>query len=281
MAVLVAIMTAISITWRLLAESHLAGSGLLYIGIPAALALLLSYLPTPGSATGRIMKGMTLFLLLVGIFLIEGIVCILIAAPLFYLVGLIVGAIVDGSRAYRKAKLNCSLAAVLLFFGLEGLTGSLSFNRNEIVTVHHETRLTPNEARSALAVGPDFDLAQLPLFLKAGFPTPQNIAGQGLEKGSQWTIKMRGQNGLDDLIVEVTEASKTRIVFSCLENDTKIGEWMDFEKIIWNLEPTDQGTNVSMTFHYRRLLDPAWYFKPIQRYGITKAGEYFMAQTFK
>ena len=80
--IFIIILAAISITWRLLAGSGLRGSGLLYIGLPTALAVLLAYLPTPGSATGRIMKGITLFLLLVGILLIEGLICILVAAPL-------------------------------------------------------------------------------------------------------------------------------------------------------------------------------------------------------
>ena len=49
----------------------------------------------------------------------------------------------------------------------------------------------------------------------------------------------------------------------------------------WTIEPTGTGSRVTLTMRYRRLLDPAWYFKPIERYGVKKAGEYFLAQTYK
>jgi hypothetical protein len=279
--IFIIILASISISWRLLAGSGLRGSGLLYIGMPTALAILLAYLPTPGSATGRIMKGITLFLLLTGILLIEGLICILIAAPLFYFVGLIIGIIADGRESRRKRNLNCSLGIALLFFSLEGLTGVLSFNRNETVIVEHQSELTLPEARAALAAGPDFDLTELPAFLMAGFPTPQDIAGRGIEPGDQWTIQWQGPDGLDPLIVEVVEASENRIVFDCMENDSKIGEWMKIKTVIWDLQPNDSGTAITMTLKYDRLLDPAWYFKPIQRYGVRKAGEYLISQTFR
>lgn len=279
--VFIIVLAAISLSWRLLAGSGLRGSGLLYIGMPTALAILLAYLPAPGSATGKIMKGITLFLLLVGILLIEGLICILIAAPLFYGVGAIIGVIADGRERRRKRTLNCSLSLALLFFSLEGVTGILSFDRNESVVVEHQTKLSSTEVRAALAAGPDFDLSELPLFLMAGFPTPQEISGGGLEPGSRWTIQWQGPDGFDPLTVEVVESSANRIVFDCVENESKIGEWVNIKNIIWDLQPIDSGTTVSMTLKYERLLDPAWYFKPIQRYGVRKAGEYFMSQTFR
>ena len=84
-------LAAISVCWRLLSQSPiLSGSGLLYIALPTALALIMARIPTAQSVTGRIMNGITLFLLLVGILLIEGFICIMVVSPLFYLIGGIV-----------------------------------------------------------------------------------------------------------------------------------------------------------------------------------------------
>jgi len=274
-------LAAISVCWRFLSESSLSGSGLLYIALPTTLAIFLAHLPNPDSHTGRIMKGITLFLLLTGILLIEGLICILIVSPLFYLIGAIVGSFCEGYRKSKKNTLNCSMIALLFLFSFEGINDTLSFNRHEEVTVTQHLKLTPEQARAAIANGPQFDLSELPLFLKAGFPTPQNISGEGITKGAQWSISMTGKNGQQALTVEVSSASESQIVFHCIQNETKIGDWMNIEKVIWNLSPTPDGTLVSMTFHYQRLLDPAWYFKPIQRYGISKAGDYFLSQTFR
>lgn len=47
------------------------------------------------------------------------------------------------------------------------------------------------------------------------------------------------------------------------------------------LEPITAGTRVTLTIRYRRLLDPAWYFKPAERYGVRKAGQYFLDQIYQ
>lgn len=55
-----------STLYRILVFSNKEQSALMFIGLPTALALLLAALPAPKSATGMIMKGITLFLLLLG-----------------------------------------------------------------------------------------------------------------------------------------------------------------------------------------------------------------------
>ena len=59
------------------------------------------------------MKGLTLFLLLSGPLLGEGFICILMASPLFYLVGLIVGAVLDWSREKRRTNITYLLLILI------------------------------------------------------------------------------------------------------------------------------------------------------------------------
>lgn len=271
----------------MLQVGHLEQTGLMFIGLPLMLAIGLSLTPRPQSATGVIMKGIALALLLSGILLIEGFICILMAAPLFFLVGFIVGWLVDRSRkkdedVYRS-RFNCSLLVVIGLMSLEGVTEWLSFDRSEVVEVVEVIQMSSDDIRLKLAQGPEFDLEELPVFLQLGFPAPASIEGGGLEVGDRWSIHMAGGEGeAGDLVVEVVKNDGGGIRFECVSDRSHIAHWMSWKSVEWKIEVLDDDLcKVTMVMEYDRLLDPAWYFKPIERYGVAKAGGYFMSQTFK
>jgi len=87
--------------YRIVSYEHLEQTSLLFIGIPAILAIVVALTPRAKSLTGGIMKAITIALLLSGPILGEGFICILMAAPLFYLVGAIVGAVIKRSKRGR------------------------------------------------------------------------------------------------------------------------------------------------------------------------------------
>jgi hypothetical protein len=272
-----------SVLYRILVLGHVEQTSLMFIGLPTALALMLAFLPRAKSATGTIMRGITMFLLALGILLIEGFICILMAAPFFYSIGIIVGIFVDKARAQREweKRFRLVMLPALALMSLEGVTGILSFPREESVTVVHEVNLSPTEARELLAKGPNFDVDALPAFLKLGFPMPKSIAGNGLNMGDQWRIHFAGGEGKPgDLLAEVTSSTEEHIIVSCISDTSHIAHWLDWHAAEWKLEAVGEGTRITLTMHYSRLLDPAWYFKPIERYGVEKAGEYFLQQTF-
>lgn len=272
-----------SIVYRLIVYSHLEQTSLMFIGLPTALALALTTTRPASSVTGRILKGMTMFFLLLGILAVEGFICILIASPLFYLIGAIIGGISDHMRKKEQHRNHFySIAIVaLLLSSLEGVNALLSFDREETVTIEETYPIGAEEVKSALKRGPNFDLEQLPVFLQLGFPLPQSIDGEGIELGDQWTIHFAGGEGEPgDLVVEVTATTANSIEFSNNSDQSHIAHWLHWRKIKWSWQASGETTSVAMEITYRRDLDPAWYFKPIERYGVTKAGEYFMQQTF-
>lgn len=276
-------MAAASVLYRLLVIGRLEQSALMFIGLPTALAILLGALPAAKSATGMIVKGVTLFLLLLGILYIEGFICILMASPFFYAIGIVIGLIIDLAKSRREwnNRFRLIVLPALILMSLEGVTGILSFPRDETVTVSREVKLGAAETRAILAKGPDFDLKELPGFLKLGFPTPTEIRGDGLETGDTWRIHFAGGEGKPgDLSAKVEESTADRIRVVCVSDTSHIAHWLAWEEAEWKLEPTAGGTRVTLTMRYRRLLDPAWYFKPIERHGVRKAGEYFLEQTF-
>lgn len=279
---------AVSILYRVLVLGQREQSALMFIGLPLLLAIFLSLTPRPKSATGMIMKGMSLSLLLFGVLLIEGIICILMAAPLFFLVGFIVGWLVDRSRrkndfSWRNDHLRCTVLGTMALMSFEGVTDWLSFDREEKVQVSSVVVMSPEQALKKLAAGPSFEESELPPFLNLGFPQPVSIEGQGMEVGSQWTIHMAGGEGEPgDLVVKVVRSDSSGIRLERVKDGSHIAHWLDWKSIEWQVEDFGGGQSlVTMTMEYDRLLDPAWYFKPVERYGVKKAGEYFISQTFK
>ena len=273
-----------SVLFRVLVLGQKEQSALMFIGLPTAMAMLIAYMPRAASATGMIMKGITLFLLLLGILLIEGFICILMAAPLFYSVGFIIGIFVDKARAKREfdKRFRIVILPALVLMSLEGISGILSFPRDEAITVSRDVTLTPADARAQLARGPEFVLSELPAFLKLGYPAPHEIEGSGLELGDTWRIHFAGGEGKPgDLTAKVVESGPNHIRVARVKDTGHIAHWLDWQEAEWTIEPAGSGSRVTLTMRYRRLLDPAWYFKPIERHGVKMAGEYFLQQTFK
>lgn len=273
----------VSILYRILVLGQKEQSALMFIGLPTAMAMLITFLPRATSATGMIAKGITLFLLLLGILFIEGFICILLASPFFYAIGFIVGIFADKARALKEfeKRFRVVVLPVLLLMSVEGVNGLLSFPRDESVTVEMDVSLPPAAARERLARGPQFVLSSLPSFLKLGFPAPHRIEGAGLEAGDEWLIRFAGGEGKPgDLRARVTASNPSHIVVERVSDTSHISHWLDWKEAEWTIREAGIGSRVSLTMRYRRLLDPAWYFKPIERYGVRMAGEYFLDQTF-
>jgi len=97
--------------YRLLRHMHLGQSSAMFLGVPAVLAILVALTPKTKTVTGGIVKSITLALLIIAPVLGEGYLCILFAAPLFYIVGIVIGLLVDWLRARRSTTLGCHRSA--------------------------------------------------------------------------------------------------------------------------------------------------------------------------
>ena len=276
----VLVLTLISMSYRILLDTHYSKSSALYVGIPALLAIGLSFIPTPRSVTGSILFWITLIMLTIGVLAIEGLICILISLPFFLAIGFIVGIFIDKARARKDvAKTRFSLILVLGCLSLEGTHSNLSLNRNETITIKRTTSLSETELQQQLASGPRFDTDALPLFLRAGFPRPLDSLGGGdLELGTQWTIPFdHGEKSPHNLTVKISERTPNSLTLLPVLDETEMGKWMTWEKITWHWRTTPQGqTEVSLTLDFQRNLDPALYFGPVQRLGVKQAGRYFL-----
>ena len=268
--------------YRLLVYGQLQQTAALFIGLPAALAVMLALSAPAQSATGMAMKGMTIALLLSGPLLGEGFICILMASPLFYAVALVVGLAIDGIRERqhrpgREAGTTLHGLALLpvVALSLEGVAPGLSFPRAETVATVRTVSATAEEVEAALAGAPRFQ-GELPAFLRIGFPVPVAADGAGLEPGDRRTIQFQARRQRP-LVLEVAERGPGFVRFRAVSDATPIARWLRWQEAEARWSEVAPGrTQVRWTLRYERRLDPAWYFGPWERYATRLAADYLI-----
>jgi hypothetical protein len=273
MVVVILILEGAALAYHLLVRHHLEQTSALFIGLPAILAIALSLAPHSKTALGMAMKGTTLAILMSGVLLGEGFICILLASPLFYLVAAIIGALIDHAKKTRNRS-YCLALLPLLPMCFEGVTEKLSFPRDETVVVEKEVAASASDVELTLSRLPRVD-KPLPFFLRLGFPRAVETDGCGLNRGDRRRIHFAGGEGKPgDLLLGVAESDPGRVEFHVLSDQSKIAHWLEWKESIVSWSPAGEGrTRVTWTLRYRRLLDPAWYFGPWERYGVRLAGE--------
>ncbi|MEO3783899.1 hypothetical protein ABGB12_11235 [Actinocorallia sp. B10E7] len=271
----VAALFAAMLAYRILKAGQLEQTALFYVGIPALIALTVVATARPRSTLGTITAAITVGLALAGPLLDEGVVCLVIAAPLFYLCGTIMGVSIDRDRRRRGMQ---ALLIVPLLLCAEGTAVSLP--RGNEVTV---TRTAPDgtDLERALAVAPDFGPVRSRL-LRLKFPRPVRAEGSGLEPGDVRHIDFTPRTSLGlgarptprSMDLTVVRREPGLAVFA-ITRDTTLARWLDLTEAEFHW----RGTRLSVTLRYRRTFDPAWYFGPVQRYGMREAAAY-LAETF-
>lgn len=291
-AAIIAAVGVAAALFRMLNGTALQQSAALFVGLPAVLAIAAVFSPTPRSATGVACKAVTIGLLVSLIFLGEGMLCIAMSAPLFYLVAVIVGISTDRLRNRTnhpgRTLTSCVALLALVPMSLEGVTQSMSFNRNMSVAESQIVHASSGAVAQAIHEAPRFDRA-LPYFLRAGFPRPTSsvIVGHPLSgvADSLWIIRMRGGemrfNGMEpragDLVLALEEARPGLVRWRALSDDSHMTHFLDWRSAQVEWQPIDsQTTRVTWTLRYHRRLDPAWYFGPMEEYAARLAARYLI-----
>lgn len=271
--------TSGAILYKLLMGIGLGHTGGMFLGIPTVLVIILvAAAPKTKTVTGGILLGITFALLIIAPLLGEGYVCILFAAPLFYLVGIVIGLIVDAFRSHRTGTLSC-VSVLILPLCLEGVVPSLTFNRAVSVEASKTVDAPEADVARALGASPRID-TRLPAFLRIGFPRPLEAHGQGLEEGAKRTIHFAGAEGdpPGDLVMRVAEHQPNYVRFETVSDSSKLTQWLrwDASEVSWRALDS-RHTQVTWRLHFERELDPAWYFGPWERLAASEAAKYLIA----
>ena len=82
------------------------------------------------------------------------------------------------------------------------------------------------------------------------------------------------------LNVKFVEVSNDRIK-TTIEDSSYISNYLKLHATEFTLSSiSDSQTKVTLTITFDRLLDPVWYFEPLERFAVKKGAEYFLNQMF-
>jgi hypothetical protein len=279
--ILITIVTIASVAVRMMFGRGLEQTAALFIGVPALLSMAAVFIPAR-SGVGVACKSVTLGLLISLIFLGEGILCAAMAAPLFYAVALLIGFMRDRQRRSERHQRLFSSVVVLVFvpMALEGIFPATTINRNTEVTESAIVNASATQVAAAIVSTPRFERA-LPAALTMGLPRPLSIE----HVGDTLRIEMRGGetrvNGREPrtgtLVLVRDHQTARSVTWRAVSDDSHMRHFLSWQSSQVEWEPIGpHATRVTWTIRYRRDLDPAWYFGPMERFAVGLAARYLI-----
>jgi len=285
LVIIILLSAGLGIVVHMLRFTGLEGSALLYIGIPTFIALAFASASPNASNSktvmGSTLKAITFIILISGPILQEGFVCMVMVAPIFYIVGALVAWPIDHFRK-KKIKSNSLkvfiLPTILLAMSMEGVFDETSFNRLNVVehTQIINSRIT--EVRKRLAMSRP--LARPESLLIKIFPRPDKYNANGLAIGDRhwvdisylkWIYWNKKQGKVQ---FEVVENQNNIIRFKLISDDSYLSSYMTWTETTVFLQPvSNHRTRVTWRIHFERNIDPAWYVQPLQRYAVASVAK--------
>ncbi|HEX2047220.1 MAG TPA: hypothetical protein VHF27_05615 [Acidimicrobiales bacterium] len=272
-------LTVAVVAYRLTHRAGLSQTGAFFVGLPAVLAISVALAPRAKTVTGMTFKAVTFGLLLSGVVLGEGFVCIVMAAPLFYLVAIPIAAFIQRRRARGSPPGQTYALVVLpvLVLSVEGVFDATTLPVRNRVAATGVVAATPAAVEAALASRPAF-VKPLPGFLRdGGFPRPLTAEGSGLHVGAGRHILFSGPDGPAPLDLRVVERDVNRVVFGVEHDETAMAGWLSLRRAVVTWWATGEtSTRVRWELEFDRALSPAFYFAPLERYAARLAAGYLI-----
>lgn len=279
---------------KVLASGGLEETAMFYVGIPALIAVTVVLTARPRSAVGLTLAVTTVGLALAGPLLDEGVVCLVMAAPLIYGVAALIAwlvSLVSMSARPRKHPYQALVAAPLLAAALiEGVAGVSYLPRESAASATVMVDATPEEYAAALAAPPVYGPFDAVLLKTVPFPRPVSAAGSGLEVGDRRVVRFNDRKSLGlgaeptprSMTLRVTESDTDtdggRVVFE-VTADSTLSRWMELRSATVAWHRVGDRTETTWTLDWARTYDPSWYFGPLQQHTTGLAAGY-LAETF-
>jgi hypothetical protein len=284
-AAIIAAVAVATVGYKVVFARELNQTAALFIGVPALLACVVILFVRTQTATGVACKAVTVGLLVSLAFLGEGMLCVVMAAPIFYAVAIGIGVAIDRVRRQfdepSRTVYSSLIVLAIVPMALEGTHEWLSFNREEFVTATRVVDARAADVRRAVLLPPRFD-REMPVHLLAGFPRPISVR---IEDGTRWIVRMRGGemriDGMEpragDLVLDLTHVGTNSARWRAASDDSHMTHFLAWRASTVTWESIgEHATRVTWTIHYRRGLDPAWYFGPWERYVVRLAADYLI-----
>ncbi len=274
------------IGYSYLVNHGLGQGGAMFIGLPVLLGTAVAFATYPRSPLGMVLKVTAMVLCILAPLLEEGAICIVIAAPLIFgTIGLVALVLRFLNPRLGRGKVTCCAAllglAPILWEPAEKPAGWEEMRPIDEVSDSIEVDAAPLSVWQALQTSPtNLRAAPLPTFLRLrGSAGTRLVFGHGLALGDTRDILFDA----DHFVGQVVHSQPGHeVVFAVRETAAapgeRIGLWLRFVQVRLVLTALSPGrTRVTQITRYRRLLDPAFYFAPIERAGVHAMHRYTLA----
>lgn len=280
-----------ALTIRMLLDSQFGHGTLLYLLVPFVISIAI-YLFTRrserrglGWALLNHLRFATIIFLATSALLFEGFICVLMFMPIYYV--LVTAGYVFMWLFQKKPEdpadimRVCAIPALVLVLSAEGLIPATTIARYGTATYTTVADQTNAQLQANMAAPITF-AADRPWFLSL-FPLPDRIEAGTLGIGDvhrlHFTYKKwfftNYQRGEMDL--RIAEVSPRHIRTEIIRNTAYLSHYMKVDGTDVYFEPlTDGRTRISLTVKYYRLLDPAWYFGPMQNLAAKQSARYLV-----
>lgn len=273
---------------RVLLGSSLGQGTLLYIATPFAISVLLFAVTRPAKREGlwwgylNHLRIATIVFLATSFLLMEGFICVLMFMPIYYLM-ITIGYIFTWLfRQKGQSRVNSFvLPAIIAVLISEGLLESTTIEREQSATYITTTDQNIAQLKENMAAPISFDKKR-GWFLSI-FPLPDRIEAGSLGVGDvhrlhftykRWVWSNIHHGTMD---IRITDVQAQKIQTTITRNTAYLSHYMEIHGTEVLFTPLDNGgTQISLTVKYKRLLDPAWYFGPMQHLAAKQSAKYLV-----
>lgn len=282
-----------SLSVRLLTHYQWDKSALLYVGIPVAIAAALCFIPL-SNPEGRWMRRyinwavVSLIIFLASsVVLFEGFICVLMFMPLYFGVVFIVFLCHFLAHKYKHRKsgqlFSHILPVLIIVSAFEGTHQSLSFDRHQQVVVTRDIPASIAAIQHKLTQPVSLD-KQRQWFLSM-FPMPHTIISDSMAPGTIHEVRLTYHRWFvtnthsGKILFKIEEATNNKIRTRFIEDSSYLSTYLKFKSTEIDLLALDENTTrVTFKIEYERLLEPAWYFYPLQQYGVRQGAEFLLTE---
>ncbi|MGB7408998.1 MAG: hypothetical protein WA908_10875 [Pontixanthobacter sp.] len=276
---------------RTLLDSDFGQGTLVYLAVPFLLSVAIYFFVPRATAQTTMarylnhMRIMTIAFLLTSAFLFEGFICILMFMPIYYVVAslafLTIGMTTKRADDPRDVFKVSAIPALMLLMVAEGMVPMTTFPREHSATFEGYSPQTIGELKANMARPVVFDQKRH-WFLEL-FPLPDRVNAASLSAGDIHTLHFTYRRWLvtndhtGEMHIRISEVGDRNIATRIVRNDSYLANYLKVHGTNIRFTPAPGGgTNIRLTVQSRRLLDPAWYFAPIQHLATKQSARYFI-----
>ena len=280
---------------HVLLNSQQGGSALVYIAVPYLVGVAIyCFIPQP-KGIGKIarffrhMMVALIIMLSTSVILREGIICVAMFLPIYIFFAMLYFLMAPPLRNPNDPKaisdvFKVSFVPVLVaFMSLEGISQTLSFEREESVTRSMIVDGDIATLKSNMAMPIHLE-EERSWFLRL-FPLPYDVAAGNLTEGETHTAKFAYHRWIftnthyGETHLKLAEVGEQHVRTEITKDTSYFSKYMTIKGTLVEFEPiTETTTRVTLTVDYTRDLDPAWYFGPLQRRAMRESADYLITQ---